>query len=74
MNRYVDCLAERLRGIAGREIANTRLALTCWEEDSSIGFEPSMEYVFNDRTAEWKIRQTGISLERIERDVCSIQF
>ena len=74
LNRYVGSLAERLRGIAGREIANTRLALTCWEEDSSIGFEPSMEYVFNDRTAEWKIRQTGISLERIERDVCSIQF
>ena len=71
---YVDDLALKLRQIAVRETKNTKLALTCWEEDSSIGFEPSMEYVFDDRTAEWKIRQTEISLERIERDVYFIQF
>ena len=31
------------------------MALTCWEEDSSIGFEASMEYVFNDEFAKWYV-------------------
>ena len=60
-----EALAGYMRRIAQEETDNVYLALTCWEEDSSIGFEASMEYVFDDVFAEWKNAETKRSLERL---------
>lgn len=65
--RTVEGLARFMREIAARETENTALALTCWEEDSSIGFEASMEYAFNDIMAEWKNSETKLSLEMLDK-------
>jgi len=65
-DRSIGGLAEYMREIAARETDNVALALTCWEEDSCIGFEASMEYAFNDKAAEWKNSETRLSLEMLD--------
>ncbi|MBE6570198.1 MAG: hypothetical protein E7658_08295 [Ruminococcaceae bacterium] len=64
-----DCTADELavymRRIAEAETENVAAALECWREDSSIGFEASMEYVFNDVFAAWKNNETERSLIRL---------
>lgn len=60
-----DALYEYMVKIAKAEDENTDIGLTCWREDSLIGFEGSMEYSFNDLVANWKKNETQISLERI---------
>lgn len=59
-------LTEYMKQIAAQETENVAAALKCWEEDSSIGFEASMEYAFNDVFAEWKNAETERSLQRLE--------
>jgi len=59
-------LARSMRQIAAKEIENVKAALRCWEEDSRIGFEASMEYAFDDVSAAWKIGETERSLVRLE--------
>lgn len=56
-----------MKQIAAQETENVAAALKCWEEDSSIGFEASMEYAFNDVFAEWKNAETERSLQRMKR-------
>jgi len=65
----VEGLAQFLRDIAAAETENVALALTCWEEDSSIGYEPTMEYAFNRDYAEWKNGETKRSLEQMEKEI-----
>lgn len=65
-DRSIEGLADCMRKIAERETENVALALTCWEEDSLIGYEASMEYVFNDVAAEWKNSETRLSLEMLD--------
>ena len=48
LNRAMQALAER-------EIENARAALACYEADTSIGFEASMEYRFSPVHVAWKI-------------------
>lgn len=60
-------LAGYMRRTAEEETENVLRALECWRVDSSIGFEASMEYAFDDAAAEWKNRETERSLERLER-------
>jgi len=59
-------LTEYMKQIAAQETENVAAALKCWGEDSSIGFEASMEYAFNDVFAEWKNAETERSLQRLE--------
>lgn len=59
-------LAAFMKQIAEKETENTLMAVTCWEEDSIIGFEASEEYVFDNELAEWKNNETKRSLQRIE--------
>lgn len=61
-DRTAEGLAAYMRRIAKAETENVAIALTCWEEDSSIGFEASMEYAFNDEFAHWKNSETERSL------------
>lgn len=61
-----DSLSDFMRGIAKDEKQNVLTALACWQEDSRIGFEASMEYVFNDEFAAWKLAETDRSLELLE--------
>jgi hypothetical protein len=68
-DRTVTGLAQYLRDTAAAETENVALALTCWEEDSSIGYEPSMEYVFNPDFAAWKNGETKRSLEQMENEI-----
>jgi len=60
-------LSRYMKQIAAQETENVAAALKCWEEDSSIGFEASMEYAFNDVFAEWKNAETERSLQRMKR-------
>jgi len=64
--RCANGLADCMRAIAERETENVSVALGCWEEDSLIGFEASMEYGFNDVFAEWKNSETRLSLEMLD--------
>ena len=59
-------LARRMKEIAAAERDNVRLALTAWEEDSRIGFEATMEYVFNKECAEWKLAETERTLALLD--------
>lgn len=56
-----------MKQIAGAETMNVSEALACWQENSSIGFEASMEYAFNDVLVQWKNAETQRSLIRLER-------
>ena len=64
--RTMEALAERMREIAAKETDNVSMALTCYEEDSIIGFECTMEYVFNREFADWKNAETKKSLAQLE--------
>ena len=66
-DRAPEGLAQFMKNVAALETENVSLALTCWKEDSSIGFEASMEYVFNDEFAKWKNAETVKSLKRLEQ-------
>lgn len=59
-------LADYLRAIADEEDRNVAHALDCQRKDSRLGFEASMEYVFNDTVAEWKHQTTKNSLALLE--------
>ena len=50
-------LAAVMEEIARKERENVALALTAHEADSAIGFEPSMEYVFSEENAAWKLAE-----------------
>ena len=63
--RTVAALYDYMVQIAKAEDENTDIGLTCWREDSVIGFECSLEYAFNDLTAQWKKNETQKSLEKI---------
>ena len=62
-----EALAEFMRAVARAEIENVAVALECWHEDSSIGFEASMEYVFNDEFAEWKLKEMDRSISLLDK-------
>jgi hypothetical protein len=50
-------LAAELARLARAEIANAAAAVPLVEEDSRLGWEPSMEYMADRPHLEWKIRQ-----------------
>ena len=59
-------LAALLRRIIEAERENVALALTSWEADSSIGFEASMEYVFDHENAAWKLSELDRTLALLD--------
>ena len=59
-------LSQYMREVAEKETENVTVALSCWQEDSRIGFEASMEYAFNDEFADWKCRETELSLKLLD--------
>lgn len=61
-----EALAERMHAVAQAEKENVMVALSCWQEDSRIGYEPTLEYVFNDDFAQWKIAETDTSLKLLD--------
>lgn len=52
-----DKLLDDLLSAARRELANAESALPLVQEDSRLGWEPSMEYVCGPDQLKWKIRQ-----------------
>ncbi len=63
-------LSNCLRSIAQAENDNVAQALACWEQDSRLGFEASMEYVFDHNFAAWKnsvINESLVLLEKYTR-------
>ena len=50
--------------IAQEELENARATIPLVEQDSSLGYEPSMDYVTDRSHLEWKIRQLTSVLER----------
>lgn len=48
---------ETVRRLARDEYENTRAALPLLEEDSRLGFEPSMQYYGGRDTVRWKLRE-----------------
>jgi hypothetical protein len=68
-----DVLASCMRAIAEKEKENVGVALACWQEDSRLGFEASMEYVFNDEFAKWKLREIDVSLTQLQQYLASPQ-
>jgi len=67
--KSVQALYQRMKDIAQRETENVKQALLYYEADSRIGFEATMEYVFDHAHAQWKNNETQRSLERLERYV-----
>jgi len=61
-----QALAEFLKSVAGEETENVAVALQCWQEDSRLGFEASMEYAFDADFAGWKLAVTKESLELLD--------
>ena len=57
-------LFDEMIEIAHREIENTRNTIPLVEEDSRLGWEPSMEYICDPYHLEWKIRQVTQVIEK----------
>lgn len=73
-DRSVQALAERMHMIARLETENVENAISFYEEDSRIGFEPTMEYMFDHEHAEWKNEETKKSLEQLEEYLVKAQM
>ncbi len=65
-DRTEEALADKLRALAERERENVREAIPTWQEDSSIGYEPSMEYVCDDEVVAWKLSELDRSLTLLD--------
>ncbi len=65
-SRDPAALAAYLRRRIAAERENVTLALTSWEADSSIGFEASMEYVFDHENAAWKLSELDRTLSLLD--------
>ena len=50
-------ILDKIEALAHAEIANAENAIPFVEQDSRLGWEPSMEYVCDKWHLEWKIRQ-----------------
>ncbi|OGV67644.1 MAG: hypothetical protein A3K19_14680 [Lentisphaerae bacterium RIFOXYB12_FULL_65_16] len=59
-------LADAMKAVAAREIANAEATLVCYETDTTIGFEASMEYMFSPEHVAWKVAVTEESARRVE--------
>ncbi len=66
-NPSVEALKEYMFKVAEIENKNIDLALKSWEEDSSIGFEASMEYAFSIDFVNWKKKEIKNSLDRLNK-------
>lgn len=64
--RTEEALAAYLRAIAEEERANVAEASLTWQEDSAIGYEPSMEYVCDDEVVAWKLSELDRSLSLLD--------
>lgn len=64
--RTVRSLAAYMTCLVDKEKENLLMALDCWQTDSSIGFEASMEYVFSDEFYHWKLDIMDESLALLE--------
>ena len=62
----VQVLAKWMHDVADAETDNVNLALLYQQEDSRIGFEPTMEYIFAPEQAAWKNGETQESLRRLD--------
>ena len=61
-NRGVIKYAKRIKKIALEEIKNATESLTYLDNDSALGYEPSMGYVGARNRVEWKIKQVKYML------------
>ena len=59
-----EAILGRIILIAQEELENARATIPIVEQDSSLGYEPSMDYVTDRSHLEWKIRQLTSVLER----------
>ena len=59
-----EAILGRIILIAQEELENARATIPLVEQDSSLGYEPSMDYVTDRSHLEWKIRQLTSVLER----------
>lgn len=58
-------IAAEMERVAREELANTRATYPLIMEDSRIGFEPTMDYMADARSLDWKRRVTEDSLARL---------
>ena len=56
-------ILERIKTLATEELENVKATLPLVDEDSSLGYEPSMDYAAGRAQLEWKIRQLSSVLE-----------
>lgn len=56
-------LMKQMQEIGYEEIENARQTIPLAQQDSRLGWEPSMEYIGGVRHLEWKIRQTQYVIE-----------
>ena len=66
-----ESLASYMKTIAKAEKENVAIALDCWQEDSRLGFEASMEYVFDSEFADWKLNEIDVSLKQLDEYLSS---
>jgi hypothetical protein len=64
-----NTLADYMRSVAEAETRNVNYALELHKNDSRLGFEASMEYVFDQAAAEWKNKTTQDSLDLLEKEI-----
>lgn len=54
-------LGAEMLGLLAAEEENVALGLMAYREDSSIGYEASMEYVFDEENAAWKLSELKLA-------------
>ena len=57
-------LLEEMIEIGRKEIENAKQTIPIVEEDSRLGWEPSMEYIGDAAHIQWKIRQVTQVIEK----------
>jgi hypothetical protein len=58
-----EVIIDRIVTIAEKELENAGMTIPLVEQDSSLGYEPAMDYVTDRAHLEWKIRQLKSVLE-----------
>lgn len=67
----VPALVTVMEDAAKSEAENVAKAVVCYDTDSRIGFEASMEYTFDREYAAWKLAETEESLRRLHAYVAA---
>lgn len=62
--KKIESLATRIQRVGLREVENVKATIPLVRKDSHLGYEPSMSYVCDEESLNWKLKQMDYMLQR----------